>query len=118
MNAEFTPGPWRVGADLCRVHPDWRDEHGNSSKDCFHRNGYAKNIAVIQKEDGDWRDVQQAVADARLIAAAPNLYEAADEARILIGAGNDSLPEAMRQSRVNEAWHLLNNALKLARGEQ
>lgn len=71
--AEHTPGPWRVGADLIRVHPNWRDEHGNAARESFHRNGFAKTIASVGKEDGDWRPIEQQVADARLIASAPDL---------------------------------------------
>lgn len=74
-----TPGPWRLGADLIHVHPYWIDEGGNSTSENFHRNGYAKTIATVGKEYGDWRDISQQVADTRLIAAAPELLEALRE---------------------------------------
>lgn len=74
--AQHTEGPWRRGADLIRVHADWRDENGSLSKDALHRNGFAKTIASVGKEDGDWRPIAQQVADATLIAAAPELLAA------------------------------------------
>lgn len=76
MSASFTPGPWRVGADLTRVHPFWKNGDGDFAPENLHRNGYAKTIAAVGKEDGDWRGILQQVADARLIAAAPELLEA------------------------------------------
>jgi hypothetical protein len=73
--AKHTPGPWRVGAcDMTRIHPNWRDEHGNAAPDNFHRNGFAKTIATTGKLS--WRSIDQQVADARLIAAAPDMLAA------------------------------------------
>lgn len=72
LSEKATAGRWRVGADLIRIHPDWRDEHGNSAPECFHRNGYAKTIASVGKEDGDWREIRQQVSDAAFIVAAVN----------------------------------------------
>lgn len=67
-----TKGPWGVGADLIRIHPNWRDDHGNMAAACVHRNGYIKTIASVGKEDGDWRDILEQTGDAALIVAAVN----------------------------------------------
>ncbi|MBO9602576.1 MAG: hypothetical protein J7496_08720 [Novosphingobium sp.] len=69
----WTAGPWRLGADLNRIHPDWRDEHGNSDRSCYGRNGAVKTIATLRLSG--WRGINQHVADARLIAAAPEMAE-------------------------------------------
>lgn len=39
------------------------------------------------------------------------LIDAIEGARMLIGARNDNASEAVRQSNVNEAWHVLFDAL-------
>lgn len=39
------------------------------------------------------------------------LAEAAQEAKVLIGAKNDRLPIAVRESNINQAWHVLDRAL-------
>lgn len=90
----FTPGPWRVGADLIRVHTGWRDEGGNCTPENFHRNGFAKTVARIGKEDGDWRPIEQQVADAFLIAAAPDLLEALSE---VVGTSLQAFPALAHQ---------------------
>lgn len=41
------------------------------------------------------------------------LREAAEEAKVLIGARNDQLSEAARQANINAAWHKLDAALSL-----
>jgi hypothetical protein len=109
----FTSGPWQRKSDYeptviignvdGEIHPD-----GSAS--------YSYDfIANLEDEYGG--SPANAYANAALILAAPELYKAADRARILIGAANDDLPEAVRESRINEAWHLLDDALKLARGQ-
>lgn len=76
-----TPGPWRVGSDLIRVHPSWRDERGNADRTAFHSNGFAKTIATVGKEEGDWRGIEQQVADARAVAAIPDMIAELTERR-------------------------------------
>jgi hypothetical protein len=73
-SARFTSGPWRVGADLTGICVDWRDENGNSSSECFARNGWAKTVAKITH--ASFAGIDEHVANARLIAAAPDLYDA------------------------------------------
>jgi hypothetical protein len=53
-------------------------------------------------------------ATACLVAAAPDLFAACDAAKVLIGAQNDDLSEAARQSNINEAWHILDAAIAKA----
>jgi hypothetical protein len=70
--AKATQLPWRLGADLCNVHPDWRDDIGNSTNDNYHRNGFAKRICRIGAYPDDWRDIEQFVGDGTLIVEAIN----------------------------------------------
>lgn len=39
------------------------------------------------------------------------LVDAAQQAKVLIGAGNDGLSPAAREGNINAAWHKLNEAL-------
>lgn len=73
-----TEGPWRAGADLIRVHPGWRQDGPKSEMraDAFHRNGFAKTIASVGKENGDWRPIDKQVGDAAFIAHARTDMEA------------------------------------------
>ncbi len=74
MNIQHTRGPWCVGADLRAVIVDWRDANGNQSRDATTSNGWAKTVAKIPH--GTWASVSEHVANARLMAAAPD-FEAA-----------------------------------------
>ncbi|SNT20097.1 hypothetical protein [Sphingopyxis indica] len=56
------------------------------------------------------------LADGMLITASPDLLEAAKNAKVLIGARNDTLSEAVRQANINEAWHILDRAIAKATG--
>lgn len=42
------------------------------------------------------------------------LIEAAEAARVLIGAKNDDLTEAAKEANINQAWHILNAAIREA----
>jgi hypothetical protein len=111
MEPKFTRGPWWVDdapvALLIRTELDG-DVDGDTGR----------HVVVGGQIVAQIEDCERDEANARLIAAAPELYEAAEEARLLIGARNDVLHEAQRQSNINKAWHLLNDALAKARGEQ
>ncbi|MCP4489059.1 MAG: hypothetical protein GY820_17360 [Gammaproteobacteria bacterium] len=41
----YTPGPYTVGADMCSILTDYRDEYGNSTKENYHHGGHPKIIA-------------------------------------------------------------------------
>ncbi len=70
MSAEFTPGPWSVGGGTSE-HRDIEAENGT-----FVVYGFARDNTGVLKE-----------ADARLIAAAPDLYAALKAARQFIVNG-------------------------------
>jgi hypothetical protein len=40
-----------------------------------------------------------------------NLREQCQKAKILIGATNDGKPEAVKESNINQAWHILDHAI-------
>jgi hypothetical protein len=89
---------------LTRVHPGWRDEGGNADRTAFHSNGFAKTIATVGKEEGDWRGIEQQVADARAIAAIPALLAELTELR-----ERPVLTESMKQQA--EAWEAVHTEL-------
>lgn len=65
MNAQHTPGPWKMRAAIKSDEFDIRDE------------GSSGGYAPIAKVKGDKRStMEQAAANARLIAAAPDLLDA------------------------------------------
>lgn len=73
IEAGFTPGPWRVEADPC--HFDTMSTVvGGATKPVEHTPTYLWQ--QMQVEVGGWAAVQEQEANARLIAAAPDLYEA------------------------------------------
>jgi hypothetical protein len=76
----FTPGPWDVGRGMCHdVYAPKRD-------------GHQQKIAICPTQSGarDYDSIQCA-ANAKLIAAAPDLYANADLiARIFAGTEGDS----------------------------
>lgn len=90
-----TPGPWRVMA--------W------SNKEC----------GIVATVNGKSSDVcgYTYPANACQIAASPDMYDAIERAKELIGARNDNLSEAVRQANIAEAWHTLDAASAKARGE-
>lgn len=73
---KFTPGPWRLGADMetvCLNHGDAND---------YTRNGFAKAICKVKQNS--WRDIEEAVATGHLISAAPELYDVLREATVAL----------------------------------
>lgn len=95
MSAQHTPGPWVI-------ENNWlQHEDGPIVGDRY--------LSVCMSATR--------LADGQLIAAAPDLLDAAERAKVLIGARNDNLSEVARQCNINEAWHILNAAIAKARGE-
>jgi hypothetical protein len=109
MSAAFTPGPWRI------------DPRGNC--DVTSADG-SLEIATTHEDilNGGYRDPATAQADARLIAAAPELYEMAEWLeRIFIyevakaERDNPEDDEGVRLRKLNLG--LVQSALAKARGE-
>lgn len=94
---QFTPGPWHVILDAFHV--------GNKRVASFHPSAIAKVYGDEPKDDDP-----KSTANARLIAAAPELYEAL-EALLPENCGRNAGTEA--KARVNARA-----ALAKARGEQ
>lgn len=71
--SKYTEGPWLLGCDLTRVILDYRDESGNSTKDCLiSSNGWAKSVCKINHS----QYIQhESVANGRLIAQAPAMHK-------------------------------------------
>ena len=75
METKFTPGPWRLnfGVDEGKPFPeDWKQVSISSKSE------YGPVIVTIDFENWDVTK-EQGQANARLIAAAPDLYEACKE---------------------------------------
>lgn len=70
-NAEHTPGPWRVGADLTGICLERTDANGNATPEGCTRNGWAKTVAKVTH--ASWADIGEHVANAHLISASPEL---------------------------------------------
>lgn len=68
MSAQHTPGPWQFHADLPSADPNWHIVT-NATRMCV--------VANVHIEPGN----EMAVANARLIAAAPELLEALKKRR-------------------------------------
>lgn len=70
MTTEFTPGPWTADED-----------HKGTGEIRVHSAGVPRLVACVGNNEPDYA---RHVADARLIAAAPDLYEAMDMALMLL----------------------------------
>lgn len=93
---KHTPGPWIVCKNLTDVYaPDTDTAITNSSHPCY-------------------PDEYEAIANAALIAAAPELLEAAQRALFLI---KDTWIVEHGNEQVGEAWGALERAIAKARGE-
>lgn len=78
--ASFTPGPWRVGISVDN------EIHCVDAEDQF---GGVTEIAEVWGTVADKEETSESRANARLIAAAPDLYHALDNLLIAIGIGWD-----------------------------
>lgn len=72
---KHTPGPWRVAAPPDKVCTDYRDEGGSMLDSNWARGGHAKTIVTC--EHRSWMALGEEFANAHLIAAAPDLLDAA-----------------------------------------
>lgn len=107
MTSGFTRGPWRVGADLTGIVVDWRDQDGNCDRECATKNGWAKTVAKVTH--ASFADVAEHVANAHLIAAAPELYEVVECGFALLSKGLDP--------RLDNLIDKAKSAIAKARGE-
>lgn len=116
----FTPGPW-VADDFCMQ--DGRQVRvgtTDGSPHYYHRTATICEAYVKHPRLGDEMDVGEpaigiitAEANARLIAAAPDLYAAADEAHAFLSI----IPPTSRTAEAHALVAKLRAALSLARGE-
>ena len=110
---KHTKGPWE--ADFTWVNP------GNNHH-VLHVHKGAEIIAQLwltDVYDGTFKMRQKATeANARLVAAAPLLLKACDEADVAFATINISDHELTPQARacLRDAWALVNHALSLAKG--
>jgi hypothetical protein len=121
----FTPGPWRVDGDDegCDGVPYIEIATGESST--YHV------IAHVQPtfkqgqtlSDDDWSLEASDEANAHLIAAAPELYDALEKALAALDADVEGAPLDNREGRLAQAWlrgifgESARAALRKARGE-
>lgn len=100
---EWTPGPWEVDSGMVQTVR----EHACNLENC----GVHIPIAWMDREPGNGTMPCERDANAKLIAAAPELYDAA----------KDALESLKRLPDVDGAWRVTNiqqleNALKKAHG--
>ena len=110
---KFTPGPWKAilandeydepyieTTAVKYLHSEW---HGGTDVES---NRYIAQLTYDMQSVTTWRSIEQLNADANLIAAAPDMYEALENFE------NDDgiIPE--------HVWKMVKAALAKARGEQ
>ena len=98
---KHTPGPWADHDASCTFEVHEIED------------GYGRTIATLDQfhhlEDGDWRR-EEVIANARLIAAAPDLLVACEAARNLIEI------TITYEAEESHAWQLLSAAIAKAKG--
>jgi hypothetical protein len=110
---DFTPGPWKLSSDKPQfgfwgIRQDPKDWDGN---------GYQAIFSVPASTKGTHYG-EMFRANAHLIAAAPELYMAAQLACLMFERKNLSTAESdWMGDDEHEAWSALRAALKKARGE-
>lgn len=111
MTEEYTPGPWMMASKPSSV-VGWPivAQTGRLIASI----NYVQTSAIDPKVEGDDAFNRESKANGRLLEAAPCMFEAMAKAKVLIGARNDTLTEAARQSNIAEAWHILGAALAKA----
>ena len=98
MTDKHTPGPWRVTPEGCIA-----SEH----------DGYVPIITPFRREanrDQHGNATPQALANARLIAAAPEMLEALEDVMALVEKNGHLLP-------ANKKWAIARDAIKEAKGD-
>ena len=108
----FTPGPW-----LKLAHDEYVGEWGIRDKDDW-RICSVHGFCNANKSNSDDEETD---ANARLIAAAPALYEAAERVLTALREARDSHPEAWDNCvtpNICTAWDRLRAALALVQGQE
>ena len=105
MTWRGTPGPW-TASDRTDSHEIYAAAY--PGRPIAHVGSYWQ---------GPGPDRDERAANAEGIAAVPQLVEAAMQARLLIGEGGQKaeLSAAQREGNMNQAWHLLDDALRAAK---
>jgi hypothetical protein len=89
----FTPGPWELNEELSRAHMSY--DTGTRAI-----TAKADGVTICLTTRG-WADVKAAEANAHLIAAAPDMYDALKQAEISVAELCDNQDEG------NECWNVL-----------
>ena len=102
--ADFTPGPWVVfnGVDIFTTERHGKENDGHQIADCYVDYSSADDCGI---------DMGKAEANAHLIAAAPDMYEALEA---LLYEQNDA-PLLKREKEWNKAVSLAEAALAKAK---
>lgn len=105
MKPKFTPGPWRIKRGELRTKQD-----GDWASDLFAGKGESTEcVAVVVQASS--REAEISRHNARLIAAAPELYEMVVIYRKLLSDTIDDDPGGYAE------WRAVNNLLKKIKGE-
>lgn len=105
MTAKFTPGPW----GFFKLLSGSENDKGFRVLPTAGLDGWIADVGPLNDENGDASP--EGIANARLIAAAPALYEALAEADIALEAAPDTANRRIARQKIRAA-------LSLARGEQ
>ena len=115
MNTKFTPGPWvsdvRVGC--CAVYPkssrdEWEQGLHNDERNVFYAS--YKNMALDPSYS---RQAEEAIANARLIACAPDMHEMLEQSKAMLENFHRNTGSLGAKAKAEE----IESLLKRARGE-
>jgi len=104
-NTRTTPAPSNTTEQACEIADRLTsDSYTDGVRDLADMDHVSPVIANVLRDCARLIDeLRQPPSDA--------MREALERAKVLIGAKNDGLSEAARQSNINEAWHILDAAL-------
>lgn len=120
LNAEegmtkHTPGPWKLGEHPSAENDAWREDEMRLYERGIYATAYQLKIAVCEQWIGE-KEQEEAEANATLISAAPELFEALEtaEAALSIEGSYRSAPD---RDRIYAALTSARAAIAKARGE-